>query len=1453
MSLSSETPPLDGSQPAPPCPPAKGAWPWRLLKGLVVVGMVFLLVAATAWGILLTQILPRMDNWRDALAQQATRALGLTVKITAVQGWREGLWPVLSLRDVQVFDAQGRPGLRLAEVRARLSMTTLSPRALADHELRLAELALVGPELDVRRDRDGRISVAGFELPERPSSGDGADQGLDWVLSQAHIRIEHGTVRWTDDWLGAPTLALSELDFKLDNHSHLGRRSHQISLAATPPVGFGQRFELSTTQTQPLWQVGQRVQAVGQDWPWWQRWSVQATRPSQWSTWSGSAKVSLPDVDVQRLRQHVRLPVEVLSGQGSLQVQLQVQQGKPESLSLDCSLRGVAVRLAADLPVLGLKRLDGSLSVSHQSEQSQLVYQNLDFELHEGQVWPRSSGSVLWRHAPWPQQRNDPVWPLTRGGEVQADRLDLAVLARIGDRLPLAPGLRQALKELSPQGVVTQARWQWDGRAEAPQHYRVSGEVEGLGLAPAEAEGRPGVSGATASFDANEAGGQAQVQIKAGWVAFPGVFEHAQIPLDKLQAGLSWRVQAPTTAGLPSQWQVTLSQASLANADAVGQLDGQWQTAGWGAKGAADAPRLPGLLKLGGRLDRAEATAVWRYLPLNLPAAARSYVRDALVAGRADKVTFEVDGNLNDFPFPNDKGGRFRVQAPVHQLTLDYVPARLLSDHGETPSHLWPVFSELEGTLRFEGQRLIIQQASGRVASVGAGGFRMRQVDGRIDDLGAAAPHLLIKGQGDGPLEDMLRFVLSSPLGPRIGDVLQSAQASGQGAMNLSLDIPIDHATDTRVQGEVLLTDEGRASLRLQPGLPAFNRVQGRVGFTDSELKVKVRASLWGSWMDVTGHRSADGHTRFDAQGTVSAAALREGHEFNVLPVIAQRLSGEAPVAITVLLVPDAHGHAPAGPTVQITSNLQGMAADWPAPLNKAASQAWPLKVVYRPEDNLPFRDAISVELGQASASTPQLQVELRRDTSGADAKFLRGSIQLWQGGMAAPSALMLPASGMSAQVQLPLVDVDAWLPVVRQLQADARHASGGGGDTVEAYLPRSLAIKTASLQLKHRTLRDVAGTLVHPAPDVWRAQIDSRQAAGQIEWAPDASGAGHKLVAHLTRLSIPNTDVQAFEDQAAEQLASDTPNRLPAVDLVVDQFEWRGLSLGKLDVQANNRAVVGDAVPEWRLHRFQMTTPEAQLQAQGNWTLPAAALNRATGHASALSRSSFQFSLDLADSGALLTRLGLPKTLQNGKGKLTGDVSWQGSPLEPDPLSMAGDIKVKISEGQFLKVDPGMAKLLGVLSLQSLPRRLTLDFRDVFEKGFVFDGIDGDVKIGQGAASTRNLRMRGVVAVVLMEGEADLARETQNIHVYVVPEVNAGSASLAYAAINPVIGLGTFIAQMLLRKQVAEAGTQEFRVTGPWSSPNVERINGKDSGKDGDKAAAKPAAAAPASAAASR
>ena len=158
----------------------------------------------------------------------------------------------------------------------------------------------------------------------------------------------------------------------------------------------------------------------------------------------------------------------------------------------------------------------------------------------------------------------------------------------------------------------------------------------------------------------------------------------------------------------------------------------------------------------------------------------------------------------------------------------------------------------------------------------------------------------------------------------------------------------------------------------------------------------------------------------------------------------------------------------------------------------------------------------------------------------------------------------------------------------------------------------------------------------------------------------------------------------------------------------------------------------------------------------------------------------------------------------------------------------MSGQFNVNIESGQFLKADPGIAKLLGVLSLQSLPRRLALDFRDVFSEGFSFDFVRGDVSISQGVAATNNLQMKGVNAAVLMEGSADIAKETQDIKVVVVPEINAGTASLIATVINPAIGLGTFLAQFFLRRPLIAATTQEFHIDGSWANPKITKTERK-------------------------
>jgi uncharacterized protein YhdP len=271
----------------------------------------------------------------------------------------------------------------------------------------------------------------------------------------------------------------------------------------------------------------------------------------------------------------------------------------------------------------------------------------------------------------------------------------------------------------------------------------------------------------------------------------------------------------------------------------------------------------------------------------------------------------------------------------------------------------------------------------------------------------------------------------------------------------------------------------------------------------------------------------------------------------------------------------------------------------------------------------------------------------------------------------------------------------------------------------------------------------------------------------------------------------------------------------MPALDIVVNELELRGKRLGRAEIDAVNRANA-QGQREWQLNKLNLSNPDATFTARGNW-LPSGPV--------AQRRTQLDFTLEVQDAGDLLGRLGSPGVVRQGKGKLAGHVGWNGSPMSPDYASMNGQFNVQIERGQFLKSEPGAARLFGVLNLQALPRRLMLDFRDVFSEGFAFDAFRGDVTIQQGMANTNNLQMKGVNAAVLMEGRADIARETQDIKVVVVPEFNAGTASLFYGTINPVLGLTSYLAQYFLSRPLVKANTQEFRVSGSWSDPQVKKV----------------------------
>lgn len=424
-----QAPPSASSEPrhTPPDRPRTRAWSGWLVWITGLLSVLAVLVAG-GWWILLTQIVPKIDQWRAPLMQQASEALGVKVHIGRVIGQREGWQPTVALEDVRLLDERGQPALQLPNVVARLSLETLWPTALWRREVHLDKLVLVRPHLDVRRDTQGRLHVAGLVLdPARSGAQD--SRATDWLLDQTLIRIEGGEVRWRDEMRQAPALLLQQVDVELRNRPGLGRRVHHWRLAATPPAGFGQRFEASADVTQPLWAMGNSAQG-------WRRWLGGLTQPSDWRNWSGQLRLALPHVDVSTLQQHATLPIEVQGGKGRLVLNLALQRGQPRDMALAVDVQAVSVKLGANLQSLAFRQIKGELSALHEPQRTRLAWKGLTFTTADGLNWPASQAQLQWTHpaapraagaaAPWLPELQGDTWRQTTSGEFETDRLDMA-------------------------------------------------------------------------------------------------------------------------------------------------------------------------------------------------------------------------------------------------------------------------------------------------------------------------------------------------------------------------------------------------------------------------------------------------------------------------------------------------------------------------------------------------------------------------------------------------------------------------------------------------------------------------------------------------------------------------------------------------------------------------------------------------------------------------------------------------------------------------------------------------------------------------------------------------------------------------------------------------------------------------------------------------------------------
>ncbi|MBW8457082.1 MAG: TIGR02099 family protein [Thiobacillus sp.] len=461
----------------------------------------------------------------------------------------------------------------------------------------------------------------------------------------------------------------------------------------------------------------------------------------------------------------------------------------------------------------------------------------------------------------------------------------------------------------------------------------------------------------------------------------------------------------------------------------------------------------------------------------------------------------------------------------------------------------------------------------------------------------------------------------------------------------------------------------------------------------------------------------------------------------------------------------------PAGERVQIESDLVGLTSSLPAPLAKAAAQPMPLRVIHQPQGDGLLNE---MRLGHIVSAVWR---------STAAGGFGRGEIRF--GGdaqMPAEPGLRLAGSGRG-------LDISGWAALLPE-------------DNGKPSLPlSSIDIRFDALDLMGRRYQAVR-LQGRTRNGLLRTQVSGRELDGVLTYRP-AGDQPARVSAQFRKLTIPAAAPATGQAAGMNMTATD----FPSLDVTVEDFRLEERPLGRLEVVAHG-APQGLVIDSLRL-----THPDSVFRMSGLW------------RAGASSETHAELNLNVLDAGKFLDRFGYPDTLRRGSADIQGNARWTGSPADFAFDTLAGQLDFKAGRGQFLKINPGAGKLLGVLSLQSLPRRLSFDFRDIFNQGYAFDDIGATLRIARGVVYSDDFRMRGPAAKVNMSGLADLNQESVQLRVKVIPTLSEGLAVAGALIGGPLAGVGALAAQKLLRDPFEEAISQEYMVTGAWQEPDVKKL----------------------------
>ncbi len=1106
---------------------------------------------------------------------------------------------------------------------------------------------------------------------------------------------------------------------------------------------------------------------------------------SEWTTWQSKIALKTKEIDLAGWSAWVNYSVPITSGKADVDLAVSAQGLNLTQVDGAIAIADMKAQLAPGIKPLHIKRFASEIDYHRQADGKS---QQLKLE---GLTYTDVAGKTELPTDVFVKQvlgfaDEEPTQDLT----FRVSRVDLARLRGIVESLPIPETLRQQIEKAAPSGTLEKFKAHGLVIGEALAEYSAQGAFKDIAIH--SEDGLKFVKGLTGKIDMTHQEGKLVLDSVNSVLAVPDVLPINEVLLDQLTGQISWKKTVDLIA-------VKVKGLQLRNADLQAEANGIWS--GEMSQSASDMDKA-GTVDMKIVFDYAKTDSGWKYIPLSASPDISKWVKGAVSGGSISGFRIEMAGRVWDMPYgspePGAAPGSSEAVGAPGKFYLGFKTKNLTVKYADG----YPPLENLDASFDMNQNQIKIVANKGQI-----NGMKFSAIKADMADVSAYENHLLISGQAEGSTASAVSFLKDTPLADHIHHFADDMTAEGNGKLDIAVNLNMLNAADVRVQGQYVFVNN---KIALVPNAPLVNAVNGTIKFSESAIDSNDLQGQWSGEPLAIRIATDDKGASISASGRANVADLRHYYDFPIFDQLSGKTDWQAKVMMKGGRV-----------DLNLTSDLKGITSSLPDPFNKSASSFVPLAVSRQGASSAGRKgnDAVSqiwrMTLGGAASAT-----------LGANAKgqIVRGKVLLGSGQVQA----MSEQPGLQLESLKP-VDLDFWLKALG-MGSNKQGSVSNGRHVPKA--PLAVTVKAPLVKAFGRKFQDFKAN-VQTAADHTTVHMSSRELQGDIDWYPPGTFDGADrgmLQGRLSKLDL----TAATENQPGETTnLKQEIDSLPDLSIKVDELFWQGKPWGKLSFRARNQKLGQNQ--SWRIDPFLLEGADLKFNGRLNWVVQARKGN------SPVNMTSMDFKLNSPQVGNLLTKLGFPGTVKRGTAAMEGQVSWPATPFGFEPATLSGNFKMTAKDGQFSKMDPGVGRLLGLLSLQSLPQRFSLDFRDIFSEGLAFESIQGRFDIRDGLMKTSDLEMDTPSAVVLMNGETNLASQTQDVVVTVRPALS-NSVALGVTVLNPIAGAVTFAAQKVLGDPLSKVFSFKYHITGTWSDPLVDKESlATDAVKTGKAAAELP------------